>query len=298
MLAADKSIMLFAAAQSNRNWTMPLLQAAGRYLNYVSIHGYWDSLQQIDNPKSYINCMMSTDGPERDINNTIAILNEAGFGDGKIKIAFDEWNLRGWHHPWHGDFRRGFDLEARRNNDKATTYTMADAVFSACFLNACLRHSDIVEMACFSPIVNARGALYVYPEGLVKRSTFYTLYMYANDLLPYVVPTQEDLTQTVSYENRSTKALDVILTSDKDGKKFVYAVINKDPQNEVSLTLDFKGMGKTAKSRVSAKILAGEGIDDYNDIGDDSVEPYQTTLNVRNGSVSIPAHSVTFITID
>jgi hypothetical protein len=30
----------------------------------------------------------------------------------------------------------------------------------------------------------------------------------------------------------------------------------------VSLTLDFKGMGKTAKSRVSAKILAGEGIDD------------------------------------
>ena len=298
MLAADKSIMLFAAAQSNRNWTMPLLQAAGRYLNYVSIHGYWDSLQHIDNPKSYINCMMSTDGPERDINNTIAILDEAGFGDGKIKIAFDEWNLRGWHHPWHGDFRRGFDLEARRNNDKATTYTMADAVFSACFLNACLRHSDIVEMACFSPIVNARGALYVYPEGLVKRSTFYTLYMYANDLLPYVVPTQEDVTQTVSYENRSTKALDVILTSDKDGKKFVYAVINKDPQNEVSLTLDFKGMGKTAKSRVSAKILAGEGIDDYNDIGDESVKPYQTTLNVRNGSVSIPAHSVTFITID
>ena len=75
-------------------------------------------------------------------------------------------------------------------------------------------------------------------------------------------------------------------------------MINKDPQNEVSLTLDFKGMGKTAKSRVSAKILAGEGIDDYNDIGDDSVKPYQTTLNVRNGSVSIPAHSVTFITID
>ena len=136
---------------------------------------------------------------------------------------------------------------------------MADAVFSGCFLNACLRHSDIVEMACFSPIVNARGALYVYPEGLVKRSTFYTLYMYANDLLPYVVPTSEDLSDAVTYENRNTKALDVILTSDKDGKKFVYAVVNKDPEKEVSLTLDFKGMGKSAKSRVSTKVLAGDG---------------------------------------
>ena len=36
----------------------------------------------------------------------------------------------------------------------------------------------------------------------------------------------------------------------------------------------------------------------FGKIGDDSVKPYQTTLNVRNGSVSIPAHSVTFITID
>ena len=298
MLAVDKSLMLFAAAQSNRNWTLPLLKAAGRYLNYVSIHGYWDSLQIVDNPKNYITCMMSTDGPERSIVNTISILEEAGYGNGQIKIAFDEWNLRGWHHPYHGDLRKGFDLDARRNNDKAATYTMADALFSGCFLNSCLRHSDIVEMACFSPIVNARGALYVYPEGLVKRSTFYTLYMYANDLMPYVVPTEEDITQTLSQGNSSTKTLDVILTSDKDGRKFVYAIVNKDPENEVSLTLDFKGMGKTAGSRVPAKILAGESIDDYNDIGDDSVKPYQTTLPVSGGAVSLPAHSLTFITIE
>lgn len=58
--------------------------------------------------------MLRSDGPEHDIQKTIDILNEAGYGDGKIKIAYDEWNLRNWHHPWHGDFRRGFELEARR----------------------------------------------------------------------------------------------------------------------------------------------------------------------------------------
>lgn len=57
----------------------------------------------------------------------------------------------------HGDLRRGFDLDARRENDIAATYTMADALFSACFLNACLRHSDVVDIACHAPIVNTRG---------------------------------------------------------------------------------------------------------------------------------------------
>ena len=77
---------------------------------------------------------MRTDAPEKDIQRTIGILEEAGFGGGRIKIAYDEWNLKNWHHPWHGDFRRGFDLEARRRNDIPSQYTMADALFSACFV--------------------------------------------------------------------------------------------------------------------------------------------------------------------
>ncbi len=137
--------------------TMPLLREAGPYLDYIAIHGYWDPLFHVNNPAPFLKCMMKTDAPEQDIQRTIGILDEAGFGAGKIKIAYDEWNLRNWHHPWHGDLRRGFDLEARRKNDMASTYTMADALFSACFLNACLRHSDVVDIACFAPVVNTRG---------------------------------------------------------------------------------------------------------------------------------------------
>ena len=57
---------------------------------------------------------------------------------------------------------------------------MADAVFSAGILNTCLRHAGTVRMANMAPVVNARGPLYVHPGGIVKRTTFHVLQMFAN----------------------------------------------------------------------------------------------------------------------
>ena len=39
-------------------------------------------------------------------------------------------------------------------NDLNSEYTMADALFSASFLNACLRNSEDVTMANIAPLVN------------------------------------------------------------------------------------------------------------------------------------------------
>ena len=40
---------------------------------------------------------------------------------------------------------------AREKSDIASQYTMADALFSASFLNACLRHAQDVGMANIAP---------------------------------------------------------------------------------------------------------------------------------------------------
>jgi len=42
MRAVDSSIKVLAAATVRGDWTPPLLKAAGRYLDFISIHGYWD----------------------------------------------------------------------------------------------------------------------------------------------------------------------------------------------------------------------------------------------------------------
>ncbi len=237
--------------------------------------------------------MMRTDAPEKDIQRTIGILEEAGFGGGRIKIAYDGWNLKNWHHPWHGDFRRGFDLEARRKNDIPSQYTMADALFSACFLNACLRHADIVEIACFSPIVNTRGAIYVHPEGLLKRTTYHVFDMYVNLLEEYVQPVKWDTELLTGNGNASTGVLDGILTVSADGKRHALVVVNKDPVHSRKLALE---VGSKLPRKIEGKVLSGASPDDYNEIGaENRVIPKDRTFNVKDGSVELPPHSLTVL---
>ena len=175
---------------------------------------------------------------------------------------------------------------------------MSDALFSACFLNACLRHSDIVEIACFSPIVNTRGAIFVHPEGILKRTTFYTLYMYTNFLEDYIVPVESSV-EALTSGNKSTGVLDVVLTANEAGTRYVYAIINKDPKRTISLELDFESIGKKAPKKLEGKVLSGSSPDDYNDIGaENRVVPQDKIFSVKNSCVMLPPHSLVFLTVE
>jgi alpha-N-arabinofuranosidase len=293
MVSVDPKIQLAAASLPDTGWTIPLLQRAGQDLKMVSIHGYWDGLWQVNNPSDYITCMQYTDQPEISIRKTISMLEKTGY-DKKIKIAFDEWNLRGWHHPWKSDRSDGRDNEAMVKNDINSTYTMADAVFSACFLNSCLRNSEYVVMACMAPVVNARGPLYVYPGGIVKRTTFNVLKMYANMLQPNIVKSSVE-SDSLRYKNISTPIADAIVTSDNDKKNMSIALINKHPERAIDIDL---GIGKTNKT-VDATLLSGDSPDAYNDIDKpERVIPVEKKLELKDGHIIVPAHSVVIIKLN
>ncbi|MCM1311443.1 MAG: hypothetical protein NC206_00230 [Bacteroides sp.] len=297
--SVTRDAKLFAAGRADRNWTVPLLNAAGRHLDYISLHGYYDPrpLYHYNTPSPYLDCMMQTERPENEIKETIKILEETGFR-GKIKIAFDEWNLRYWHHPWHGDLRKGFEIEARDKNDINSTYTMADALFSACFLNSCLRNASDVEIACFSPIVNTRGAIFVHPDDIVKRTTFHTFSMYTNMLEEWIVPIETKVAQLAG-NNQSTPVIDGILTSNTEETRFVYAIVNKDPQNSRNIRLDFKGMPIIKGKKIKGVVLKRESTDDYNDIGhENKVVPEATSYALNNGIVTLPPHSLNILFIE
>ncbi|MDR2423599.1 MAG: hypothetical protein LBD59_02605 [Prevotellaceae bacterium] len=296
MRAVDADIKLFAAALSDEKWTLPLLQTAGEWLNYVSIHGYWNPLYAEDKPFPYMRCMMLTDAPDKSIQQTVAVLEKAGLR-GKVKIAYDEWNLRGWHHPNSpGGGANHSRIPERDKNDINATYTMADAVFSACFLNTCIRNCKDVEIGGFSPIVNTRGALFVHPKGIVKRTTFHVLSMYANMLEKNWLPIELQ-SETLTHDNRSTSVLDAVLTCNDDRTRFTLAVANKHPDKEIELSLDFAGItGGAAPKQVKATILSGTSTDDYNDVGSENrVVPVEKDIKVNKGLVKIPPHSLVMI---
>jgi alpha-L-arabinofuranosidase len=289
MKRADPSIHLLAAALPDLDWTLNLLRQAGSLLDMVSIHAYYDPLWQKDEPANYAACIQRSQEVEAAIRLTEQVIAVAGC-EGKIGIAFDEWNLRGWHHP---DGNSPDAIAARSRNDRNETYTMADAVFSAGFLNTCLRHPATVQMANLAPVVNTRGPLYVHPGGIVRRTTFHVMAMYANLLAPFAADCYT-ASDPYTVAGASVPALDAIATCRTDLRSWRLALVNRHPYQPVECKLSIDG--DPPSRSCSAAILEGDSPDAYNDITQpERVAPRQVELSVNDGGVLLPPHSVTIL---
>lgn len=285
MKRVDPSIKLLAAALPDADWTLKLLRSAGQYLDYVSIHGYWDPLWQRDEPSTYDQCMARFGEPEKAIAATEGILALAGF-EGKIGIAFDEWNLRGWHHP-NGNSAEA--IRARDRNDLNATYTMADAVFSAGFLNTCIRHGDSVLMANMAPAVNTRGPLFVHPKGIVKRTTYHVLSMYADLVEPNVAHATIASERPGSAE-AAFPVLDAIATCDDEGKEWSLVLVNPSRSEPVACRVAVDG--RELEGRCTVTALEGDSSDAYNDIDrPERVVPIEREIDFQG--LTLSPHSVT-----
>ena len=292
-----------AAALSDPAWNMNLLQHAGQFLDWISIHEYWDMMTEVQNPATYEQCMAFTDQIDHSVREVRGMLAALRL-EGRIKIAFDEWNLRSWHHPNVHTIRQGIGKESyiipRDRNDDNTLYTMADAVFSACFLNAMNRHCDVVGMANFAPVVNTRGCIYSYDKGIVLRSTYHVFDLYVNRLGDTVI----DLwaggnmpVMTVPHKSggeRTVDCLDLLATTFPDREGMAVAAVNKDPVQSHSITLPLD-----KPSRIMLLTLNGGSKDAYNDVGHNGVQIAERQFGPCSNAceIELPAHSVNIISI-
>ena len=122
--------------------------------------------------------------------------------------------------------------------------------------------------------------------------------MYANLLEEYVIPIRLSSAK-LTLGDRSTNVLDVILTSDATGNRYVYSIVNKDPKREIELELDFNNINKQTPQEITGTILSGESPDDYNDIGaENRVIPQKKTFVLKNSKIKVPPHSLVFLSIE
>jgi alpha-L-arabinofuranosidase len=291
MRRVDPSIVLSAAALPDLDWTLALLRAAGKYLDLVSIHDYWDPLWQKNEPRPYFDAILQSEKPEQLIARTRQILGVAGFSD-IIRIAFDEWNLRGWHHPTGNSPEA---LGARDKNDIASTYTMADAIFSASFLNACLRNADLVRMANIAPTVNARGPLYVHDGGIIRRTTFHVMQMYANLMLPEIADSFVK-SDRIGPAEGDVAAFDGIATTSGSAGPLGLMLVNRAPEKELTLALRLDG--QSPSGTYEALLLDGDAPDAFNSVDHPTrVVPRNAVGECIDGRITLPPHSLTWVAI-
>jgi alpha-N-arabinofuranosidase len=277
-----------------------LMEQAGEYLDYVSVHNYWLPRANYLPKYDYMTAVTKSEMPEAYMTIISESLRKAGMD--RIKIAFDEWNLRAWQHPGFPRNRvddysdpKIIELVDRRvkGNDLAEQYTMADALFSASFFNACFRHCENVKMANIAPLVNTRGPLYVHPKGIVKRTHFHTMAMYANELEERV-GNMKVTAGKLTHGKESVAVVDAIATVDKSGEQWAIALVNRHPSNSVACTVKMKD--DLLDGAYDATILTGKSADDYNDIEHPNrVAPKNIKLKFKKGVANLPAHSLTIV---
>ena len=276
-----------------------LFETAGPHLDLLSVHEYWVPNYQHHQTPDYLSCIMRSELPDAHIGAVVESIEQAGMQE-RLTIAFDEWNLRSWHHPgFSGHHPREVDhrdpevialIKARDKSLDPTLYTMADALFCASFFNACLRHSDDVTMANIACLVNQTGPLYVHPEGIVRRTHFHTMAMYAN-LLEENVVEAKITSDRLSHDGASVALVDAVATVDDSGRAWSVAMINRHPSEDVRCTIK---LGDTPIDGIhQATILTGNSPDSYNDIASpDRVMPKKTTLTFDQGTTTLPPHSL------
>ncbi|MCP4774424.1 MAG: alpha-N-arabinofuranosidase [Planctomycetaceae bacterium] len=281
-----------------------LFETAARHLNLLSVHEYWIANFQTHHTPDYLSCMMLSEKPDAHISAVVKSIDAAGMR-GRIKIAFDEWNLRSWHHPgFSGHRARKIDyqnpkilalIKARDKSLEPSLYTMADALFCASFFNACLRNAEDVTMANIACLVNQTGPLYSHPKGIVKRTHFHTMAMYANLLQTHVAKTQVSADR-LTHGTSSVAMVDAIATVDESGKKWAVAMMNRHPSEEVTCTL--KMAENLTDGTYTATVLTGEAPDSYNDIEHPHrVVPNKTELTFKKGAINLPPHSLVIVEI-
>lgn len=301
MRHVDPTAELSAAALSDPGWNLNLLKLCGENLDWISIHEYWDMMPEKNESANYEQCMAFTHRIDHSVHEVRGMLAALKLDD-RIRIAFDEWNLRSWHHPNVHTIRQGVDkssyITPRDKNDINSTYTMADAVFTACFLSAMHRHCDIVGMANFAPILNTRGCIYSHDKGIVLRSTYHVFDLYVNHLGDTVVdlwPEEALPKMTVPHKqgHRVTiDSLDLLATTFTGKPGMAIAAINKDPEHAYPIALPLSG-----KTQVILHTINGESKDSYNDIDCDGVHTVKHDLGMHESRVEIELepHSVNLI---
>lgn len=274
MKHVDPETELTAAALTDLHWNITLLENSAQFLDWISIHEYWDGIHQTNDYASYGEVMAYTNLTEHSINEVRGLLAAMKL-EKKIKIAFDEWNLRGWYHPNVHTIEQGRTKEEylypRDENDDNSKYTMADAVFTACFLNALNRNCDIVGMANFAPVVNTRGCIYTYKEGIVLRSTYHVFDLYVNFLGDVILDSWCGDMETMRVRNKAgefeeTDVLDMVATSFSDREGFAVAVVNKSAADIKTLMIELEAQGS-----VRMYYISGSGTESYNDVGHEEI---------------------------
>jgi alpha-N-arabinofuranosidase len=152
--------------------------------------------------------------------------------DKRVYVSFDEWNV------WYKNMERDGNWTVGAHLIEEV-YNLEDAIICAQYLNAFLRHADLVKVACLAQLVNVIGPILTRPDGLLIQSIYYPFLFYrkfANGLS--LTPVVDSPTYKAGARS-DVPVLDASATYDDANRCAAVFIVNRSQRDSQEVAVSF-----------------------------------------------------------
>jgi alpha-N-arabinofuranosidase len=290
MRAVDPDLKLIAVGvpgDQYSHWNERLLGIAGHEIDVLSLHYYSIRTWRLETPPSpealIVPKLAAGYDAARVLDETLRVVRQ--FSDPPVPVAFDEWNTntRGTPPLWIED------------------YNLADALYTAGVMHACLRNSDLVPISAIYNLVNAMGSYRVSPSGVWKTPPTLVIELLSQHCLP------ESITCTVDAPSFASPAvftqvaydqiplLDAIATRDPDSGQLALSICNLSVDQAAQVQL--QGVQPDAVGQMHL-LTHDDALIENTEARPDAISVLSEPIQLASGRFDMPPLSYAMIQIE
>jgi alpha-N-arabinofuranosidase len=295
MRREDETIQLIASGSSNFGpsadwvgWNRTVLDQLKNEIDYISLHTY------IGNPDSNFEKYLAV---SQDLDERIAIvegqIKAARNGQTRphpIYIAFDEWNT--WYRA------RGGTTEFQiAKTGLEEHYNFEDALATGMFLNAFIRHANVVKMANLAQLVNVIAPIFTNKQGLYLQTIYFPLVEYGKQRGNLSLDAQVTGPTYRTGNRQPLGYLDVSTTYNSAGRAIYLNVLNRSEKSDIAARVE--NVAGAIAGEAAVWEMNNPDLKAVNDFGSEKVRPATRTAALalaNNGfTYTFPKHSLTIL---
>jgi alpha-N-arabinofuranosidase len=281
----DPTIRLVACGTADPDWDQPVLEALVNHVDYICAHYYTET----DDLKDYYEILGGVTEMETTIRVSAMLaetVSQKARKSPPVPTAFDEWNIL-------NNFQEGLIQGPHRHE---VSKNLRDALWVATALNTLERNCRTVRMANQSMLVNAIAPIFTTPTGLLLRTIYFPLELYATRSGPIALDVFVEAPRFETKRFGSLMYLDASATYNEEKRHVTLAVVNRRKEGDVVGTIDL--LGVRAKPGGRAFLITGSDPDVQNTFENPRAV---STQEVRFGTSGnrweyrFPRHSISWL---
>ena len=289
MRAVDPSVQLIACGSSGPGqstfleWDREVLEECYSQVDGISLHRYYGNGATGETGGNSLKYLAMNLAMEEQIDQIAAVCEYVRKRTGSSKrlwLSFDEWNV--WYRRRGGNGQR-----QQAPHLLEEEYNLEDALLVGGLVNALLRRSDKVRVACLAQLVNVIAPIVTNANGLLRQSIYYP---YSWALESARGQALDALVESAAIQG--IPAIDGAVTFDPATGQYCVLLLNRDLMQPREATLVFRDNAPTRTLRFDT--LTGTDLKAVNTFAEpDQVKPAALESPRPSGRIvlQLPARS-------